>query len=99
MLQVGTTPAAISTYIAINSYKPDLVINAGTAGGFARVGGKVGDVYVCNNFTHHDRRIAIPGFEKYGRGHHVTLSTTKIIDVSNCWRCDLYGTLMLTCCS
>jgi len=31
---VGTTPAALSTYLAITQMSPDLVINAGTAGGF-----------------------------------------------------------------
>ena len=31
---VGTTPAALSTYLAIMQMNPDLVINAGTAGGF-----------------------------------------------------------------
>jgi hypothetical protein len=31
---VGTTPAALSTYLAITQMNPDLVINAGTAGGF-----------------------------------------------------------------
>lgn len=33
---VGTTPATLSTFIAINQLKPHIVINAGTAGGFKR---------------------------------------------------------------
>jgi hypothetical protein len=78
---VGTTPAAISTFIAINTYKPCLIINAGTAGGFNRVGGNIGDVYICNNFKHHDRRIPIPGFENYGLGNHETISVNTLISV------------------
>jgi 5'-methylthioadenosine nucleosidase len=30
---VGTVPAAIAAYLAIQAFKPDLVISAGTAGG------------------------------------------------------------------
>lgn len=78
---VGTTPAAISTYIAISTYKPCLIINAGTAGGFHRMGGNIGDVYICNNFSHHDRRIPIPGFEKYGIGGHETIAVANLISV------------------
>ena len=36
---VGTVPAALSSYLAIQAFKPDVVISAGTAGGFkAQVG-------------------------------------------------------------
>ena len=39
---VGTVPASLSTYLAIQAIKPDLVISAGTAGGFkAQVWGSV----------------------------------------------------------
>lgn len=31
---VGTVPAALASYLAIQAFKPDLVISAGTAGGF-----------------------------------------------------------------
>jgi 5'-methylthioadenosine nucleosidase len=31
---VGTVPAAIATYAALTALKPDLLLNAGTAGGF-----------------------------------------------------------------
>jgi len=79
---VGTTPAAISTFIAINMYKPCLIINAGTAGGFNRQGGNIGDVYICNNFSHHDRRIPIPGFENYGMGKHETIGVNNLVSVS-----------------
>ena len=33
---VGTTPAALASYLAITSLQPDLIINAGTCGGFER---------------------------------------------------------------
>jgi hypothetical protein len=31
---VGTVPASLSTYLALQAFQPDLVISAGTAGGF-----------------------------------------------------------------
>ena len=31
---VGTVPAALATYLALQKLQPDLLINAGTAGGF-----------------------------------------------------------------
>lgn len=40
---VGTVPAALATYLGCLAYKPDLVISAGTAGGFkAQVGRALG---------------------------------------------------------
>jgi hypothetical protein len=40
---VGTVPASLSAYLACQAFKPDLVISAGTAGGFkAQVCGWVG---------------------------------------------------------
>ena len=45
---VGTVPAALTTYAAIAELSPDLIINAGTAGGFAARGAKVGDIYLSS---------------------------------------------------
>jgi 5'-methylthioadenosine nucleosidase len=67
---VGTTPAAIATYVAITQLKPTLVINAGTAGGFKSKGAVIGDTFVSTILRHHDRRITIPGWDDYARGHH-----------------------------
>jgi 5'-methylthioadenosine nucleosidase len=46
--------------------KPDLLVSAGTSGGFKARGGAIGDVYVTTESVNHDRRISIPGFDKYG---------------------------------
>jgi hypothetical protein len=35
--------------------QPDLVINAGTAGGFGRMGAAIGDVFVSSRTVNHDR--------------------------------------------
>lgn len=89
---VGTVPASLASYLAILALNPDLVISAGTAGGFqAQVrmhawsaheeprgsshpnphvyqGAAIGDIYLSNEIINHDRRIPIPGFDKYGIG-------------------------------
>ena len=67
---VGTVPAALATYLALHKLQDqvDLLINAGTSGGFKRKGAAIGDVFLTSAVSHHDRRIAIPGFTDYGIG-------------------------------
>jgi len=67
---VGTTPAALAAFAAVSSLHPTLVINAGTAGGFKSKGACIGDTFVTTMHRHHDRRITIPGWDDYARGHH-----------------------------
>jgi 5'-methylthioadenosine nucleosidase len=56
--------------MALTEIQPDLVINAGTAGGFRKRTAEIGDVFLSTSIKHHDRRIPIPGFVEYGRGNH-----------------------------
>lgn len=76
---VGTNPATLSTYIGIKEFSPDLIINAGTAGGFKKHGAAVGDAYITTKLSHHDRRIPIPGFTEYGKGDHVSVACPKVL--------------------
>lgn len=65
----GTVPAAMATFLAMQKLPhTDLLINAGTSGGFARKGAAIGDVYLTTAVAHHDRRIPIPDFVPYGIG-------------------------------
>ncbi|KAF8377829.1 hypothetical protein HHK36_031214 [Tetracentron sinense] len=57
---VGTISASLMTYASIQVLKPDLVINAGTAGGFKAKGACIGDVFLASDVAFHDRRIPIP---------------------------------------
>ena len=63
---IGTIPAAVVSYLALDKLRPDLAITAGTAGGFKRLGASIGDVYLGTSFAHHDRRIPLPSFDAYG---------------------------------
>jgi nucleoside phosphorylase len=79
---IGTEPATLNAYLVFRGFKPDLCINAGTAGGFIKRGGRIGDVYLSTEpFRYHDRRIPIPGFEEYGIGSYPVLGGRTDLDL------------------
>ncbi|XP_057523538.1 5'-methylthioadenosine nucleosidase-like [Amaranthus tricolor] len=80
---VGTVSASLVTYAAIQSLKPDLIINAGTAGGFKAKGAAIGDVFLTSEVAFHDRRIPIPVFDLYGVGKRQAFSTPNILKELN----------------
>lgn len=65
---VGTIAAATATFLAVQKAKPDLLLNAGTSGGFQRKGASVGDVFLASAAAFHHRRIPLPGFDVLGVG-------------------------------
>ena len=68
---IGTQPAALNAYVTMLHRRPDLVISAGTAGGWANHGTQIGDVFVSRDrFVFHDRRIPLPRFDEYGVGSY-----------------------------
>ena len=76
---IGSEPAALNAYVLCREYAPDLLINAGTAGGFHKHGARIGDIYLsADAFRYHDHRIPIPGFEEYGIGSYPTLDTSAL---------------------
>ncbi|GJS97385.1 nucleoside phosphorylase [Tanacetum coccineum] len=76
---VGTVPASLVTYASIQALKPDLFINAGTAGGFKVKGACIFDVFLVSDLAFHDRRIPIPGPDKYGLGRRNSFSTPNLV--------------------
>eukprot|EP00929_Paragymnodinium_shiwhaense_P043993 TRINITY_DN22575_c0_g1_i1.p1 TRINITY_DN22575_c0_g1~~TRINITY_DN22575_c0_g1_i1.p1 ORF type:complete len:251 (+),score=60.31 TRINITY_DN22575_c0_g1_i1:133-885(+) len=63
---VGTDAACLTTFCALQALpKTQLVLNAGTAGGFKARGGQIGDAYVVTSVEHHDRRVPIPGYDTF----------------------------------
>lgn len=76
---VGTVPAALTTYLALQEFAPvDLVISAGTAGGFKSRGASIADVFLSTAMVNHDRRIPIPKFDEYGLGRYDALPTPQL---------------------
>ncbi|CAH9056631.1 unnamed protein product [Cuscuta europaea] len=80
---VGTVSASLLTYASIQALKPDLIINAGTAGGFKAKGASIGDVYVASHAAFHDRRIPIPVFDLYGVGLREAFPTPNLLKELN----------------
>lgn len=62
---IGKVNAAMSTSILLHQFKPDVVINTGSAGGF-NPELKVGDVVISSEVRHHDVDVTIFGYE-YGQ--------------------------------
>ena len=82
---VGTLHAGMMTMMALRELRPsgggfDLVVNAGTCGGFISQGCKIGSVCIPSHSAFHDRRIEIPGtpFEEYGHGRVVCSKSLTI---------------------
>lgn len=76
---VGTVSSSLLTYASVQALQPDLIINAGTAGGFKAKGACIGDVFLVSEVAFHDRRIPIPVFDLYGVGLRQTCSTPNIL--------------------
>ncbi|KAJ8433942.1 hypothetical protein Cgig2_001871 [Carnegiea gigantea] len=76
---VGTVTASLVTYASIQALQPDLIINAGTAGGFKAKGASIGDVFLATQVAFHDRRIPIPVFDLYGVGLRKAFSAPNLV--------------------
>lgn len=76
---VGTVSASLVTYASVQALQPDLIINAGTVGGFKVKGASVGDVFLASDVLFHDRRIPIPVFDLYGVGLRQAFSTPNLL--------------------
>jgi len=82
---VGTVPAALVSFLSLQKLDGDvdLLINAGTCGGFKAKGAEIGDVFLTTASANHDRRIPIPQFDAYGVGKIETLATTELAQEIN----------------
>ena len=85
---IGTQAATLSAYAAIRDIKADVLISAGTAGGFADLpgnkGADIGRVYLSDEqLVFHDRRVPIPGFAESGVGHFPCLNVRNMAAALN----------------
>ncbi len=68
--RIGPQNASLIAYESINYFKPELVINAGTCGGFKARGAMIGDVYLSTEpVFYHDRRIPLDNFQGFASGY------------------------------
>jgi adenosylhomocysteine nucleosidase/5'-methylthioadenosine nucleosidase len=76
---IATQPAVLTTFTTCRHWPIDLLESAGAAGGWARCGAAVGDVYVSRDrFVYHDRRIDLPGFREYGLGEFPAVDASRL---------------------
>jgi 5'-methylthioadenosine nucleosidase len=76
---VGTSNSVLNAFCAINEFKPSLLVNAGTAGGFGDSGGVIGDIYLTKGTVmYHDRHIKLGNYEEYGNGGYSCLSLRRL---------------------
>lgn len=76
---IGTQAATLATRFAIEKYRPGLIINAGTAGAFAKNGARIGDVFLSrDHVVFHDRRVPIPGWDKQSIGYFPVWDVSEI---------------------
>ena len=89
---VGTVNAALCAYEILKTHEPDVLINAGTAGGFREKGACIGDVFLVDEVKYHDRRIPIPTFTKYGVGAIRTAETPNMRKTLKDLKCGVCST-------
>ena len=89
---VGTVNAALCAYEILKTHEPDVLINAGTAGGFREKGARIGDVFLVDEVKYHDRRIPIPTFTKYGVGAIRTAETPNMRKTLKDLKCGVCST-------
>lgn len=80
---IGKVNAAMSTTILLQTFKPDYLINTGSAGGL-NPELEVGDVVISNDVRHHDVDATIFGYE-YGQVPQMPASfkaNERLIDIA-----------------
>ena len=76
---IGTQPAAVSTFALVDRFSPNLILNVGTAGGFASEGATLGDIYISRGaFRYHDRHIPLDGYNAYGIGGYQSADLSRV---------------------
>lgn len=76
---VGTNAAVLATYLLIQRFKPDLIVNAGTAGGFHGRGMRIGDVFLGQGVVRfHDRRTPVLKYGDYSEGKYPLHSVSNL---------------------
>lgn len=80
---IGKVNAAMATTLLLESYKPDVVLNTGSAGGFQQ-SMEVGTVVISDEVKHHDVNVTVFGYE-YGQVPGLPAAYTadrKLIDLA-----------------
>lgn len=64
--RIGSQAATLAAWETIRVFNPDLIISAGTAGGFKNREANIGDVYLSTEaIKYHHRHIPVEHFETF----------------------------------
>jgi nucleoside phosphorylase len=76
---VGTEPATLMAQLTLDNLVPDLLISAGTAGGFSAQGADIGTVYIsAGQFVFHDHHVPLAGMDKAGVGYFPAVDASEL---------------------
>jgi len=76
---IGCEPATLMAFESINKLSPDLLVSAGTAGGFASKDAEIGTLYASEKyFVFHDRIVPLPGFSDAAVGCFPALNVKQL---------------------
>ena len=67
--RIGPVHAAATLARALERIPCDIVVNAGTAGGFESQGQRIADVVLARDTLFHDARVALEGYDAVARAH------------------------------
>ncbi len=81
---VGTNAAVLGTYLLLQSFRPQLVLNVGTAGGMQTSGLNIADVCIAQGTARfHDRLTSIEKYQKYARGDYPIAEASHLARILN----------------
>ncbi|MBC7385120.1 MAG: hypothetical protein H7301_03030 [Cryobacterium sp.] len=76
---IGSVPAGLLAYLGITHLQPDLVLNAGTCGGFHSLHHRISEVFIGTRFVaFHHRRSSIPAMQNYGFGKYPVANSAEL---------------------
>lgn len=80
--RIGTEAAVLSAFLLCRKFAPDLLINAGTCGGFQARGAQVGSLYIgAKELLFHGRRIPLQEFREFGIGRIPACPASEVAEV------------------
>lgn len=78
---IGCEAATLMAYESIRQLHPDILISAGTAGGFSDKGAEIGSVYASDSyFIFHDRIVPLAGFRESAIGRFPATKIDKMVE-------------------
>lgn len=81
---IGCEAATLMAYESIQRLKPDILISAGTAGGFSEKNAQIGSIYASDGyFIFHDRIVPLPGFKESAIGKFPAANINKMANDLN----------------